>query len=198
MELPSKEQLKERAKSLREILKQKYKIDMAHGHALEVIAKLFGIKDWNTAAALSEGKPRAAPSVAQTAVAEAKKEMPSAARFKTTGELREFLTHFPDSTRLVINEYKETKVEDAHKYNFGIPTFVCTPTYDGEIQKEGELRLELDQENFKVNELSDFGKSVGQRWEKTNGGRIQRVIKMFHMRESFWNPENLKKHNPIS
>ena len=53
MKEPSKEQIKERTKHLRQILKEKHEIDLPHGHALEVMAKVFGFNDWNTASALS-------------------------------------------------------------------------------------------------------------------------------------------------
>lgn len=48
MQEPTKEQIKSRAKVLREILLEKYNVDMQHGHALEVISQVFGYKNWNT------------------------------------------------------------------------------------------------------------------------------------------------------
>lgn len=196
MDNPSKEQIKGRAKHLRQVLLDKYKLDISHGHALEVLAKVFGFKDWNTASALVEAAPKGIPPTNEV-VATAKKEIPPAARFKTVGEAIDFFSQFDRSTKLVINEYKKTDAQSIHEYDFGIPTFVCSLSYDGEIQREGELLLELDQENFTVYQLTDFGKSRNQSWDHTNGGRVQRKNKWFNMTEGFWNPESLKKHFPI-
>lgn len=53
MSVPTKEQLKARSKHLAKLLQEKYKLQISHGHCLDVVAQLFGYKDWNTASAVS-------------------------------------------------------------------------------------------------------------------------------------------------
>lgn len=182
MKEPSKEQIKERAKFLREVLREKHKIELPHGHALEVLAKVFGYKDWNTASASStDGRP--AEPVETRATTESVK--PIAAKFHTVGELKEFLSKFDDETKLVVNEYKWTEL-NANDYNFGTVTSVCSLTYDGEIQEGNELRLELNTET-EQNDFS-FGKSASQRFDRTRAGRSQRRIKYLELfKSSIWN-----------
>ena len=57
MELPSKSHLKKSAKELAEMLKQKYELPVKHSHALEMVSKLFGFRNWNTASALASSSP---------------------------------------------------------------------------------------------------------------------------------------------
>ena len=69
MSVPTKEQLKARSKHLSKLLEEKYNIKVSHGHCLDVIAQLFGHKDWNIASAVSpdenssstESKPQMTP-----------------------------------------------------------------------------------------------------------------------------------------
>jgi len=57
MSIPSKEQLKARSKHLSKLLEEKYNVKVSHGHCLELIAQLFGFKDWNTASAAAIEEP---------------------------------------------------------------------------------------------------------------------------------------------
>lgn len=61
MSVPSKEQLKARSKHLSKLLQEKYNIKVSHGHCLDVVAQLFGIKDWNTASATLASEASTAP-----------------------------------------------------------------------------------------------------------------------------------------
>lgn len=57
MLVPTKEQLKARSKHLAQLLQEKYNLKVSHGHCLDVVSKLFGFKNWNTAnAACPEGE----------------------------------------------------------------------------------------------------------------------------------------------
>lgn len=52
--VPSRDSLKEKAKTLRKFLKEKYAVDVSQGHSLELVSHLFGYKDWNTASAIAK------------------------------------------------------------------------------------------------------------------------------------------------
>lgn len=183
MKEPSKEQIKEPAKFLRQVLKEKHKIDLPHGHALEVLAKVFGFNDWNTASALT---PKIEPKSIQ--------EKPRAAKITTIGEAIDFLSSFERSTKLVVNEYHWNKF-DHLKDLTGPNTSVCTLTYDAEIQTGKELVLELNTENELNYEVQNFGKSSKQTFDKTTAGRSQRRIKYLQMQNSFWNKNYSFKSN---
>lgn len=61
MSVPSKEQLKARSKHLAKLLQEKYNLKVSHGHCLDIVSQLFGIKDWNTASATLPSEPNNAP-----------------------------------------------------------------------------------------------------------------------------------------
>lgn len=175
MKEPSKEQIKERAKFLRQVLLEKHKIELPHGHALEVLAKVFGYNDWNTASALSSKTDDKVIN-----------EKPLTAKLQTTGDAVDFLSIFPKETKLVVTEYCGI---DSNSNNLGLGrniTSVCSLTYDYEIQNETELRLELNTEEER-NEVS-IGKSATQTFDQTAAGRSQRRIKLNFLKSSFWNP----------
>lgn len=180
MEKPSKEQFKMGAKYLRQVLLEKQKIDLSHGHALEVIAKALGFADWNTASALSPS-----PEIGQKEPAE--KVMSSAAErgpaFKllTAGEFVDFFSTLPRDMKVAVHEYEERDLK-----HFGTITSVCSLVYDYEIQNGTELRLELNTEEERNLQLADFGKSSNQSFEPTPAGRYQRVVKWLRMKSSFW------------
>lgn len=187
MKEPSKEQIKERTKYLRQILKEKHKIELPHGHALEVMAKVFGFNDWNTASAMSlDCKSEMQTVVKSDAITS--KELPIVAKLRTAGEYVDFFSKFDRNKKIVVNEY-----EDNELGHFGTTTSVCSLSYDSEIQNEAELRLELNTEEERIYELQDFGKSSRQTFEPTKAGRYQRIIKWFHMQDSFWNPAHYAK-----
>lgn len=182
--VPTKEQIKKRAKFLRELLREKYNVELSHSHALEVLAKVFGYKDWNTASALvgeaSSEKTGAAPVVPKVSI-----EKPSAAKFQTMGEIVDFASKFDRADKLVVNEYQWSKLDPE---NFRTVTSECSLTYDSEIQSEHQVRFELrtEREVFDFN----FGKSSTQRFERTPAGRSQRILKVWDMMTSrIWNPK---------
>lgn len=53
MSVPTKEQLKARSKHLAKLLEEKFNVKASHSQCLDVVAQLFGHKDWNTASAAS-------------------------------------------------------------------------------------------------------------------------------------------------
>lgn len=58
MSTHTKESLKEKATIIRKFLKETCDADISHSHSLELISKIFDFKDWNTASAMSESKPK--------------------------------------------------------------------------------------------------------------------------------------------
>lgn len=186
MKEPSKEQIKERTKHLRQVLKEKYKIDLPQGHALEVMAKVFGFKDWNTASALAvtTQELESQPTIKNDSVTT--KVLPPALKLQTAGDYVDFFSRFNANEKVFIYEYKNASLE-----HFGTPTSICSTTYDSEIQSDSEVRLELHTENEKNLQINDFGKSSNQKFELTKNERLQRIIKWFNMQNGgFWSPSN--------
>ncbi len=177
----SKDQIKKSAKFLREFLREKHKIDLPHGHALEVASNFCGYNDWNTASALSAEVNNENPVVDKIAA----KEKPIATKFQTAGQIIEFLSMFDKKTKVFAKEYKWSEPE-IDNHNFGTVTSICSLTYDYEIQNGKELYLELNTET----EITDHKIGIGasQAFEKTPAGRSQRRIKYLYMQNSFWNP----------
>lgn len=50
---PNQDELKSRAATLKRLLQEKHSIELKHGHCLELVAKMHGLKDWNTMSALA-------------------------------------------------------------------------------------------------------------------------------------------------
>lgn len=190
MKEPSKQQLKELAKTLRQVLREKHSIDLKHGHSLEVFAKVFGYNDWNTASAMTAEVAKELP---QKLVENTSNEKPIAAKLQKAGVLADFFAKFDRDTDVFVNEYKDS-MPDTNSPNSlsdsldGTMTSVCSLTYDSEIQNGPELVLELNTEKERQYQLQNFGKSSNQTFEKTAAGRSQRRIKYLHMQNDFWNP----------
>ena len=83
--VPSRESLKEKAKTLRKFLKEKYDVDVSQGHGLELVSQMFGFKDWNTASAISKNEAT-------------KEELP--VWIKTLGDFRKVAAKSDDKTKL--------------------------------------------------------------------------------------------------
>jgi hypothetical protein len=191
MQAPTKKQLKERAKHLCQIMLEKYGVKVSHGHSLEVISKLFGVKDWNTASALAAEVSNEQP-VADKSVANTNSEKPIAAKLQTAGELADFFAKFDRETKVVVNEYKDTELEAESLA--GTMTSICSLTFDSQIQNGTELCLELNTETERNFQLRNFGKSATQSFERTEAGRSQRVIKYLALLNSgIWNPSAIRK-----
>lgn len=188
----SKEQFKERAKFLREILKEKHKIELPHGHALEVLSKVLGFKDWNTASALSAEVNNEKPAL-EKSVANDSTVKPIAAKLPTAGELADFFAKFDRDTKIFVNEYRGSNLSDIDSLSnwnslSGTMTSICSLTYDSEIQKGIDVHLELNTEDERDYQLNDFGKSSNQTFDRTAAGRSQRRVKYLAMLNGFWNP----------
>lgn len=186
MKEPSKEQIKERAKFLRQVLREKHDIDLPHSHSLEVLAKVFGFNDWNTASALSPKADDENPAK-EKSTAQASAEKPNIAKFQTIGELREFLSMFDDSTKLSVNEYSWADPNSNNPLAGNI-TSACSLTYDNEIQRENELIFELNTESEHNDTVVGGSRSATQSFDQTDAGRSQRRIKYLeHLNFGNWN-----------
>lgn len=188
MKEPSKQQIKDRAKILREVLREKHKIELPHGHALEVLARVFGFNDWNTASALVSNQDKETE-VAPKEAENSQKDLPFAAKLPTAGELADFFAKFERDKPVLVNEYKN----EGGLSSFGTMTSICSLTYDQEIQNGKDIRLELSTEAERKYELQDFGKSASQKFDQTAAGRLQRRNKFLHMQNSFWNAQGQTK-----
>lgn len=196
MQAPTKEQLKERAKHLTEILLEKYGVKLKHGHSLDVISRLFGVKDWNTASALAAegGNEKTATDKSVANLSPAK---PIAAKLPTAGELADFFAKFDRDTKVFVNEYRGGNLSDIQSLSSwdslsGTMTSICSLTFDSEIQNGTDVHLELNTEEERDYQLKDFGKSVKQTFEATRAGRSQRRIKYLAMLNRFWNPRETR------
>lgn len=78
--LPSLDQLKTQAKALRKLLAAEGR-DVGHGHALELVAKSLGFRDWNTLHAAAGNAPRPPVAVGQVVAGRYLKQ-PFSARVK--------------------------------------------------------------------------------------------------------------------
>lgn len=97
MSIHTKESLKEKATIIRKFLKEKCDADISHSHSLELISKIFGFKDWNTASAMSESKPKV-------------KQNSSPIQIETVGDMKKALEAFDDSA--MIDAYYTFKVKE--------------------------------------------------------------------------------------
>ncbi len=185
MNQPTRDQIKERTKHLRQILKEKHNIELPHGHALEVMAKVFGFNDWNTASALASNQPSHKNST-EKHESELNKELPPAFKLETAGEYADFFSGLERSKKVLFNEYKLTELG-----HVGTLTSICTAIYDYEIQNGKDIRLELNTEEESDLQLKDFGESSNQQFDHTKLGRAQRVVKWFKMKTGIWNPNRI-------
>lgn len=92
---PTPENLKEKAKLIRKFLKEKSDVEVSHSHCLEMVSQLFGLKDWNTAAAVLKPKNN---------------QPPLPFYIKTVGDLKKALESFEDSD--TIDAMYEFKARD--------------------------------------------------------------------------------------
>lgn len=79
------ESLKEKAPILRKFMKENYNVDVSLGHSLEVISKILGHKDWNTASAALKSMNK-------------KESIPDF--IKTVGDLKKAIGPYKDSAQV--------------------------------------------------------------------------------------------------
>ena len=116
--VPSTESLKEMAKLIRKFVKEQCNGDTSHSHCLEFVSQLFGLKDWNTASAVSKPKVN-------------RDKLPF--KVETVGDMREALAPFKDSD--VIDGMYEFKVAD-------LLDKLENASEDGIVSQEFRLTLE--------------------------------------------------------
>lgn len=126
MSIHTKERLKEKATIIRTFLKEKYGADISHSHSLELISKIFGFKDWNTASAMLESKPKI-------------KQNSSPIQIETVGDMKKALAKINDSAAIDADyTFKVKELED-----------IALEELDPEdkIYQEFALTLEDDRDN---------------------------------------------------
>ena len=80
--LPTSDSFKDKAKIIRKFLNDRYKVDVSHGHCMELLSQLHGFKDWNTASATLKA---------------AVEQVSLPLTVKTVGDMRKALAAFHDS-----------------------------------------------------------------------------------------------------
>lgn len=111
------ESLKKKAAIIRKFLNEKYEVDISHGHSLELISKIIGFNDWNTAVAQLKQKAE---------------QNSTSVQIRTVGDMKRVLEALDDSVTI-----------DAD-YEFKIKEFEIDPlsSPDDEIYQEFSLSFE--------------------------------------------------------
>jgi len=149
--IPSREDFKEKAKVIRSFLKEKCGVDVSHGHCIELISKLFGFNDWNTASATLK------PKMDQNSLP---------IKIETVGDMRRALDPFKDSDS--IDGVYEFKIEEflSKLDSFDDPQDTITQQFSFTLEDLGEkndefrtasFKLELDYEDIMHDETSSGG-----------------------------------------
>lgn len=121
MNLPTNKSLKEKATTIRKFLKEKCDTEISHNQSLELISKIFGFKDWNTASAMSASKSKA-------------KKTTSPIEIKTVGDMKKALEPLEDSA--IIDADYTFKIKELE--NLALEE----PDPEDEIYQEFSLSLE--------------------------------------------------------
>lgn len=123
--IPSIEGLKEKVKIVRKFLNEKYNVDISQGHGLDLVSKVYGFQDWNTASAAL--KPNRKKTSAPTSI-------------ETVGDLRGALASYQDSDRIdaefkfklsdllnQLNEYDDPESEVIQGFDLSVTDFDGRP-----------------------------------------------------------------------
>ena len=100
-DIPTPEEFKSKAKTIRKFLNEKCKVDVSHSQALELAAQLSEFKDWNTAAAAAKSKGRL-----PTFIMTVGKMMKVLAKFDPATKLEMWHLQRPDFSREMAQELK--------------------------------------------------------------------------------------------
>lgn len=82
---PTPEKIKEKAKLVKKIIKEKCDFEISHSHSLELVSQVFGFKDWNTASALIKPKENGIG------------DFSNSIKIKTVGDMKKALELFNDT-----------------------------------------------------------------------------------------------------
>lgn len=147
--VPTPEDFKEKAKTLRRLLKEKYNLEATHGHCLDMVSELFGLKDWNTASAVSKTKA-------------AQISLPM--EIRTVGAMRRALAPFKDSDPLdaeyifKIKDFLDSmdpleSPEDSIRQEFKL---VLEHLDDGKVEPRiASFKLQLENEDLEIAPYTD-------------------------------------------
>lgn len=134
MRINTTESLKRKAAIIRTFFKTRYNLDVSQGHSLELVSKIFGFKDWNTATAILKPKMKSDSSSIQ---------------IHTVGELKKALTNLDDSASIGA-DYR-FKVKELEEYEYNDPEDEMYQEFSFTIEKLAKdivtLNLKLDHES---------------------------------------------------
>lgn len=139
-DIKSQERFKEKAKLIRNFLKEKCNSDISHSHSLELVAQILGYKDWNTAAA--DLKQKSVP---------ASKDNP----ITTVGELKKALQPFDDST--LVESECELKMKDGDAVTYILQEF----SFFIKKSEDNAAVIKLKLENEDINTIEADGSMWG-------------------------------------
>lgn len=156
--IPTPESLKEKAKVIRKFLKEKYNVDVSHGHCLDLTSEIFGLRDWNTASAASKEANQISLPI----------------EISTVGGMRRALASFKDSDIIdaeyvfKIKDFLESldpleSPEDSIRQEF---KFVLEHLDDGRVEPRiASFKLTLENEELDVAPYSDPPKEPCDFWK---------------------------------
>lgn len=134
MSIQTTDSLKKKASVIRTFLKERYDVDVSQGHSLELISKIFGFKDWNTASASLKPKT---------------KQSSSPVQIVTVGDLKKALEGLDDSA--MIEADYTFKVKDLELDAYNDPEDEIYQEYTFSLEERAKdiviLQLELIQES---------------------------------------------------
>ena len=133
-DIPTPEEFKTKAKTIRKFMSEKYGADISHSHALELASQLSDFKDWNTAVAAAKSKGRM-----PTFIMEVGKMMKILAKFDPSAKLEMWHLQRPNFSREMVDEFKFKEDE------------YCINTYslifDGPNERGATFQLKLEKQS---------------------------------------------------
>ena len=142
-DIPTPEEFKSKAKTIRKFMNEKYNIDVSHSHSLELASQLLDFKDWNTAVAAAKSKGRL-----PTFIITVGKMMKVLAKFDPTAKLEMWHLQRPDFSQEMVKEFKFKEGE------------YCINTYslisDGVNKEAASFQLKLEKQSLFDSKGSEF------------------------------------------
>lgn len=133
----TEEAIKNRAKSIRELIKQEFGFDVPHGQCLKIVSQLFGFKNWNTAKA----------TVVRAPDAQSSEYCPT--NIKTVGELKRALESYGDSDRIRAYDFIDVEPDYEGGGYWSGPAGTLKRIYSLAVrcEVEGSVEIGLDLED---------------------------------------------------
>lgn len=133
-DIPTPEEFKNKAKTIRKFMSETCQVDISHSHALELAAQLSDFKDWNTAVAASKSKGKL-----PTLIMTVGKMMKVLAKFEPSTKLEMWHLQRPDFSKEMVNEFKFKEGEYCvNRYSL---------IFDGVHDKDATFQLKLENQS---------------------------------------------------